>query len=106
MAFDPIEEDCMRLTIAAAQRDHVRPFENPLVLEHYIEAFRTEPAQLIHTDRQRSFHLTAKAAELIDYRIPFAATEREAHEQADLGEHYLAEAVELDRPFLSCFSPD
>ena len=96
MAFDPIEEDCMRLTIAAAQRDHVRPFENPLVLEHYIEAFRTEPAQLIHTDRQRSFHLTAKAAELIDYRIPFAATEREAHEQADLGEHYLAEAVELD----------
>lgn len=96
MAFDPIEEDCMRLTIAAAQRDRVRPFEHPLVFERYIEAFRDDPAQLIQTDRDRSFHLTAKAAELIDYRIPFATTEREAIEQADCGEHYLAEAVELN----------
>lgn len=96
MAFDPIEEDCMRLAIAAALRDHARPLDNPASLARYIEAFRADPAQLIKTDQERSFHLATKAAELVDYRLPFATSEQEANEQADTAEHYLAEAVELD----------
>lgn len=96
MAFDPIEEDCKRLVLAEIRREHVSPEESSLYAARCTRAYRKDPASLIHTKEERSFHLTAKAAELLDYRVPFCTDENELDRQTDQAEHYLQEAVELD----------
>ena len=57
---------------------------------------KNDPSSLIHTDRERSFHLVSKATEVVDYRAPFAPTEQDAEAQFDIAENYLREATELD----------
>lgn len=96
MAFDPIQEDCLRLILAAAEREGVHPIENPAVVERLTQAFQADPSSLIATDADRSFHLVAKATELLDYRVPFIADEVEAEAQVVQAEAYLREAIELD----------
>lgn len=96
MAFDPIEEDCSRLVLSSMEHDDVYPSDNPLYVERCLRSYRKDPSSLIHTDRDRSFHLMAKAAEIADYRIPFLTDEDEIDRQADLAESYLQEATELD----------
>ena len=96
MAFDPVQEDCLRLILANMERDGIQLLQDPLYIERATDVFQKDPSPLIHTDHERSFHLVAKATELIDYRAPFAATEAEAEEQANAAEAYLREAVELD----------
>lgn len=96
MAFDPIQEDCLRLILEGMRRDDVFPLEDAAYIERGMDAYRQDPAQLIRTDRDRSFHLTAQAAELADYRIPFLTDEAEVELQEDAAESALREAVELD----------
>lgn len=96
MAFDPIEEDCARLVLASLQREHISLADNPLYADRCIRAYRKDPASLISTDHDRSFHLVAKAAEIADYRLPFVTSDDELDRQADLAEQYLQEAGELD----------
>lgn len=96
MAFDPIQEDCLRLVLANMERDHVQLAEDPLYIEHASDIYRTDPSPLIKTDRERSFHLTAKATEIIDYQAVFAPSEAEVEAQFTTAEDYLREAIELD----------
>lgn len=96
MAFDPVQEDCLRLILANMEREGVQLLQDPLYIERATEAFQNDPSSLIRTDCERSFHLVSKATELVDYRAPFATTEADAEQQVGTAENYLREAVELD----------
>ncbi|MDY2777373.1 MAG: hypothetical protein SOU51_03240 [Collinsella sp.] len=96
MAFDPIQEDCLRLILEDMHRKGVFPLEDASFIEHGMELYRTDADQLVHTDRDRSFHLTARVAELVDYQLPFITNEMEINRQEDLAEDQLREAIELD----------
>lgn len=96
MAFDPIQEDCLRLILATMQRERVHPLNDAAYIEQMSAAYQSDPASLIKTDRDRSFHLVCKATELIDYRAPFLTTEAEVNECVERTEQLLREAVELD----------
>lgn len=96
MAFDPIQEDCLRLILEAMRRERVYPLNDGIFIERAMEQFREDPAKLITCDRDRSFHLMAKATEILDYRIPFLTDEAEIDRQEERAEHYLHESVELD----------
>ncbi len=96
MAFDPVQEDCLRLILAAMERYGADPASDAAFIARASEADRLDPATLIHTDRDRSFHLGAMATELADYRAPFAPSEAEAEQLFSHAEDYLREAVELD----------
>lgn len=96
MAFDPIQEDCLRLILEAMRRDRI-PLDNPTYIQNSADAFRDDPASLIHADRDRSFHLVAKATEIIDYRVPFLSDEARIEQESQQAENYLREAVELDQ---------
>ncbi len=96
MAFDPIQEDCLRLILEAMHRERVYPLDNAAFIEQGMTRFREDPAKLISSDRDRSFHLMAKATELLDYRIPFLTDEGEIERQEAHAENYLREAVDLD----------
>lgn len=60
MAFDPVQEDCLRLILAAMEREGADPASDAAFIERASEAYRLDPATLIHTDRDRSFHLVAR----------------------------------------------
>lgn len=96
MAFDPMQEDCLRLTLEAMRREHVYPLDNPAFVERCMDAYREDPAQLIKTDRDRSYHLMTLATEIIDYRIPFMSDDDAADEAAWDAEGKLREAAALD----------
>lgn len=97
MAFDPIQEDCHRLILATMRRKRIMPLENQPFIERCMEEFQEDPSQLIKSDRDRSFHLVARATELIDYRVPFIPDDTQAEEEANEAEHELAEAISLDK---------
>ncbi|MDO4437430.1 MAG: hypothetical protein Q4B77_05710 [Coriobacteriaceae bacterium] len=96
MAFDPMQEDCLRLILASMERDGAQTLEDASYIEQAANQYQVDPSALIKTDRDRSFHLVAKAAELIDYRAPFAPSEADAEACISTAESYLTEAVELD----------
>ena len=96
MAFDPIQEDCLRLILESMRRDRIYPLDDAMYIERAMERFREDPAQLITCDRDRSFHLMAKATEILDYRTPFLTDEAEIDRQETLAQIHLKEAVELD----------
>lgn len=96
MAFDPIQEDCLRLVLRAMQRDRIYPMENQAYIEDAMERFTADPGQFIRTDEDRSFHLTARATEIVDYRAPFMSSDEAADSALDQAEDLLAEALELD----------
>lgn len=96
MAFDPIQEDCHRLILETMRRRHIMPLENEPFIERCMEEFQEDPSRLIVTDRDRSFHLVARATEIIDYRVPLIPDDTKAEEEAVEAEHELAEAVSLD----------
>ena len=77
------------------QRDRIA-LTDATAVQRLANTFRTDPASLIHTDRDRSFHLVAKATELVDYRIPLLADDAEIDHLAEQAENYLREAAELD----------
>lgn len=95
MAFDPLQEDCQRLILQNMRRENISITDEAYV-ERCLATYEGDPAPLIKTDRDRSFHLTARAAVLADYRVPFLTDETEADRQEDLAVGYLEEAVELD----------
>lgn len=96
MAFDPIQEDCLRLILESMRRDRIYPLDDAPYIERTMERFRENPSQLIACDRDRSFHLMAKATEILDYRVPFLTDEAQIDRQEALAENHLHEAVELD----------
>ena len=96
MAFDPIQEDCLRLTLEAMRREHIYPLEDAAFAEQRAEEYRRDPASLIVHDRDRSFHLVALATEAIDYRIPFIGDDAEAERLTSQAEHQLQEALDLE----------
>lgn len=96
MAFDPIQEDCLRLTLEALRRERVYPLEDAVFIQKCMDAYQTNPAQLIVHDRDRSFHLVALACEAVDYRAPFITDDAEAERITARAEHQLREACELD----------
>lgn len=96
MAFDPIQEDCLRLVLSSMKREHVYPLENGPYVTSRIDAYRYDPDALIDTDADRAFHLVVRAAEIIDYTLPFVADDAEADAMLAQGEALLEEAVSLD----------
>lgn len=96
MAFDPIQEDCLRLTLSNIQRGGINPLIDPQSVQRLVEQYQADPEQLIANDAERSFHLVALACGIIDYRVPFLTDPAEAESQATLAEQHLREAVELD----------
>lgn len=96
MAFDPIQEDALRLVLRSMQRDRVYPLENQAYVEDALERFGTDAGSLIRSDEDRSFHLTARATEIIDYRAPFMSSDEAADAAVANAEALLTEAAELD----------
>lgn len=95
MAFDPVQEDCHRLVLGAMRRGHASLTDAAFV-ERCMGLFQNDIDKLIACDKDRSFHLIAKAAELIDYRIPFLADEAEAEREAERAENMVRESCSLD----------
>lgn len=95
MAFDPIQEDCLRLALRTLQREQL-PLDDGAAIENIMERYRTQPSSLIATDADRSFHLVARATELLDYRAPFMTDETEIDAAQQSAENYLREAIDLD----------
>ena len=85
----------MRLVLSAMRRERA-PLTDTTFILRAANAFRADPASLIHTDVDRSFHLVAKATELIDFRSLWVADDAEADHIAEQAENYLTEAAELD----------
>lgn len=96
MAFDPLQEDCLRLILQNMRREKIYPLENGEFIQAGMDQYQTDPDKLVVSDTDRSFHLTAKAAELADYRAPFLGDEAEINQADDRAEALLREACELD----------
>ncbi len=96
MAYDPIQEDCLRLILGALRRERIYPLENAAFIESHIERFNRDPNSLIVNDRERSFHLVAQATAAIDYRLPFIPDGDDADREASAAEAELREACTLD----------
>lgn len=96
MAFDPVQEDCLRLILRSMQRERIYPLENGPYVASRIEMFRENPDALIANDADRAFHLVARATELLDYRLPFVIEDAEADKIAAQAESVLEEASALD----------
>lgn len=96
MAFDPVEEDSLRLILEALRREGKDPVRDVDFIRSCAEAYRTDASRLVRTDRDRSFHLTAQAAELLDYQVPFMQDEARIQELEARAEGLLAEAASLD----------
>ncbi|MDM8300160.1 hypothetical protein [Collinsella tanakaei] len=96
MAFDPIQEDCLRLILEAMRRERIYPLDDATFIERGMKQFREDPSQLITCDRDRSFHLTARATEILDYHVPFFTDEVAIEREETRAENFLREAVDLD----------
>ena len=53
VAFDPIQEDCLRLILEAMRRERVYPLNDNIFIERGMEQFREDPSKLIACDRDR-----------------------------------------------------
>lgn len=96
MAFDPIQEDCHRLVLEALRRERIYPLENSAFIERCMAQFQQDPANLIRTDRDRAFHLMARAVEIVDYRVPLITDDAAAEQETVKAEQLLDEAHGLD----------
>ena len=95
MAFDPVQEDCHRLVLEALRREK-KSLTDSRAVGLLLKQFTEDPAPLIVHDRERAVHLVAKAAEAIDYRIPFITDDATAEHEAQEAENMLREASSLD----------
>ena len=96
MAFDPIQEDCLRLILGSMKREHVYPLENGPYVNSRIKLFHENPDALIANDADRAFHLIARATEQLDYQLPFVLDDAEADTMTEAVEALLEEASSLD----------
>ena len=99
MAFDPAAEDYQRLGLTFAKTLPTGDISQVAQTSKRIEEFRTQyrenPDSLAQTDQDRAFHLTAKAAILVDYMLPFEEDEI-ANSIITKATTLLSEAIELD----------
>lgn len=96
MAFDPIQEDCLRLILELLRREHIYPLDNAAVIERGMTQYQRDPDALVKTDRDRSFHLVAKAQSLPTTRCRFSPTKTRSTKRTIAPRPFLREAVELD----------
>lgn len=96
VAFDPVQEDCLRLILGHMSRERIFPLDDGAYIARRMSQFEEDPSQLIETDAERSFHLTAQAVEATDYRVPLLTDEAEIHREEDAAADHLREAVDLD----------
>lgn len=95
MAFDPLQEDCHRLILETMRRE-AAPLTAESTIARLMARYQDDPDELIVHDRDRSFHLVAKATTIVDYRIPFESDDTEADRLTQQAETMLTEAVQLD----------
>ena len=96
MAFDARTEDFQRLGLCFASKlDAADPFGAVRSLTEFGQRYAQNRDSLPQTDADRAFHLVARAAELIDYRLPFAE-DNAAPGIIESARKLLVEAVALD----------
>lgn len=96
MAFDPHAEDFQRLGLRYARTlDASDPFGAARAFSAFGRRFAQNRDALPQSDGDRAFHLVARATDLIDYQLPFAADEG-CQSLIDEARHLLGEALELD----------
>lgn len=96
MALDMHMEDYLRLSLHyAATSTPANPFEAAQAATVFANRYQKNRDQLEQTDADRAFALALKAAEIIDYQLPFAG-EDAGHALIDEARKYLDEATGLD----------
>lgn len=95
MAFDPLQEDCHRLILETMRRNGVGLADSAYI-GRLMAQYQDDPSELIVHDRDRSFHLVAKATALVDYQVPFVDDDALAERLSKQAEGMLNEAVQLD----------
>ncbi|MCH4053142.1 MAG: response regulator receiver protein [Atopobiaceae bacterium] len=96
MPFDPRYEDYLRSGIAFARSlEGADPFGAARAAMGFRRRFERQDDDLPATDADRAFHLVARAAELLDYELPFAGDDEVARIRDDASE-MLSEAISLD----------
>lgn len=96
MAFDPNMEDYLRLSLHYASSMAARnPYEAARAATTFATKYQTKRDSLEQTDADRAFWLVTRAADLIDYQLPFSE-ETEAAGIIEQAGNYLSEAIELD----------
>lgn len=96
MALDPNYEDFQRLSLRfAGTLGASDPFGAARAAVDFGHRYAQKRDSLPQTDEDRAFHLVARAAELIDYQLPFA-TEVTAPQVIAEARKLLGEALELD----------
>lgn len=73
MAFDPAHEEYRRLSLRFARTQDLRdPFSVTRAASAFRRRFAWNHESLPQTDRDRAFHLVARASQLVDSELPFA----------------------------------
>lgn len=96
MAHDPRREDYQRLALRfACSLDGADPAAAARAFAGFGRRFQQDRDALPQSDADRAFHLVAMAAEVVDYRLPFAVG-AQADRLIARGKALLDEALSLD----------
>lgn len=97
MAHDPQREDYLRLSLRfALSLDAGSSEPAPRAFADFGRRFAQQRDTLPQSDADRAFHLVVLATELIDYRLPFVADDRQAEALERRAGALLDEALSLD----------
>ncbi|OFK22147.1 hypothetical protein [Olsenella sp. HMSC062G07] len=96
MAFDPHREDYQRMALRFVRTLDGQEADDALrAFAHFGRLYNQESDLLPQSDEERSFHLMADAAHLIDYELPFA-DDADAEGIVSRAHTLLEEALSLD----------
>ena len=96
MAHNPQREDYQRLSLRFARElDQGDPVAATRAFASFGRRFAQDRDGLPQSDADRAFHLVARAAEVVDYQLPFA-TDEQAPGLIQRGKDLLDEALSLD----------
>lgn len=96
MAFDPQQEDFMRLVIATQSSAEVEdPYAMSRQASAFSQKFSWKSTALATTNEDQAFHLMSEAAEIIDAKLPFVDFET-GESLATTARRLLEEALALD----------
>ena len=96
MAHNPQREDYQRLSLRFARElDQGDPVAATRAFASFGRRFAQDRDSLPQTDADRAFHLVVLAADVVDYRLPFA-TDEQAPGLIQRGKDLLDEAISLD----------
>ena len=96
MAHDPKREDYQRLVVSTAtELDASEDADVTRAFASFGRRYAQDRDSLPQSDADRAFHLVALAAEVIDYKLPFAS-DAAAEQLVERGRSLLEEALRLD----------